>query len=127
MNCPHCGQENREKARFCDACGQPLGVSPTQPAATVSASRFASPQSYTPRYLAEKILTSRFALEGEHKPVTVLFCDLVNSTPLAARLGSDHMHNLLTQFFEMALQEIHHYEGTINQFLGDGFMALFGA
>ena len=85
------------------------------------------PLAYTPPYLAEKILTSRAALEGERKQVTVLFCDLANSTPLAERLGPEAMHTLLNQFFELALGEVHRYEGTINQFLGDGFMALFGA
>src|SRR5262244_726288 len=85
------------------------------------------PLSYTPKHLAEKILTSRSALEGERKQVTVLFCDLANSTPIAERLGPEHMHTLLNRFFELALHEVHRYEGTINQFLGDGFMALFGA
>src|SRR4030095_10757202 len=85
------------------------------------------PLSYTPKHLAEKILTSRSALEGERKQVTVLFCDLANSTPIAERLGPEHMHTLLNRFFELALQEVHRYEGTVNQFLGDGFMALFGA
>jgi class 3 adenylate cyclase/tetratricopeptide (TPR) repeat protein len=85
------------------------------------------PLSYTPRHLAEKILTSRAALEGERKQVTVLFCDLANNTALAERLGPEAMHTLLNQFFALALGEVHRYEGTINQFLGDGFMALFGA
>jgi class 3 adenylate cyclase len=66
-------------------------------------------------------------MEGERKPVTVLFCDLANSTALAGRLGPEAMHTLLSRFFELALGEIHRYEGTINQFRGDGFMALFGA
>lgn len=85
------------------------------------------PVSYTPKHLAEQILTSRSALEGERKQVTVLFCDLANSTPLAEKLGPEAMHTLLNRFFELALNEVHRYEGTINQFLGDGFMALFGA
>jgi len=85
------------------------------------------PLSYTPKHLAEKILTSRSALEGERKQVTVLFCDLANSTPIAERIGPEHMHTLLNRFFKLALSEVHRYEGTINQFLGDGFMALFGA
>src|SRR6266568_1119891 len=85
------------------------------------------PLSYTPKHLAEKILTSRSALEGERKQVTVLFCDLANSTPIAERIGPEAMHTLLNRFFEIALNEGHRYEGTINQFLGDGFMALFGA
>ncbi|HEY4575772.1 MAG TPA: adenylate/guanylate cyclase domain-containing protein, partial [Thermoanaerobaculia bacterium] len=86
-----------------------------------------APQSYTPPHLAAQILQSRSALEGERKQVTVLFCDLVGSTALAERLGPETMHLLLNRFFELALSEVHRYEGTINQFLGDGFMALFGA
>jgi class 3 adenylate cyclase len=85
------------------------------------------PVSYTPPHLVEKILTSRSALEGERKQVSVLFCDLANSTALAARLGPEAMHGLLNRFFALALDTVHRYEGTINQFLGDGFMALFGA
>ena len=86
-----------------------------------------APSSYTPKHLAEKILTSRSALEGERKQVTVLFCDIANSTPLAARIGEETMHGLLNRFFGLAMEAVHRYEGTINQFLGDGFMALFGA
>jgi class 3 adenylate cyclase/tetratricopeptide (TPR) repeat protein len=89
--------------------------------------RFASPRGYTPRHLVEKILTSRGALEGERKTVTVFFCDLVGSTEISARIGPDAMHRLVDRFFEIVLREIHRYEGTVNQFLGDGFMALFGA
>jgi class 3 adenylate cyclase/tetratricopeptide (TPR) repeat protein len=96
-------------------------------ASAPAADQAREPLSYTPRHLAEKILTSRSALEGERKQVTVLFCDLANSTPIAERIGPEHMHTLLNRFFELALSEVHRYEGTINQFLGDGFMALFGA
>jgi len=116
--CAACGAELSERARFCPGCGQPIET---------TASRAAVPESYTPRHLAEKILTSRSALQGERKPVTVLFCDVVNSTTLAERLGPDEMHALLSRFFDLALAEVHRYEGTVNQFLGDGFMALFGA
>jgi class 3 adenylate cyclase/tetratricopeptide (TPR) repeat protein len=103
----------------------PTTTSP--PAATPLVPHDRAPLSYTPPHLAEKILTSRSALEGERKQVTVLFCDITNSTPLAERLGPEDMHTLLNHFFELALAAIHRYEGTINQFLGDGFMALFGA
>src|SRR6185503_4650667 len=108
-------------ARFCPACGRALEAG-AAPAAIGQA-----PDAYTPRHLAERILTSRAVLQGERKPVTVLFCDVVGSTGLAERLGPDAMHDLLNRFFETALVEIHRYEGTVNQFLGDGFMALFGA
>ena len=119
--CAACGAEPPEGARFCPACGG--AIEPTQPTAAPAQ----APDAYTPRHLAERILTSRAALQGERKPVTVLFCDLVGSTALAERLGPDAMHDLLNRFFETALAEIHRYEGTVNQFLGDGFMALFGA
>ena len=56
-----------------------------------------------------------------------MFCDLTNSTALAERLGPEAMHTVLNRFFELALAEVHRYEGTINQFLGDGFTALFDA
>jgi len=97
------------------------------PASAPASPQEREPLSYTPPHLAEKILTSRSALEGERKQVTVLFCDLANSTALAERLGPEHMHTLLNRFFALALDAVHRYEGTINQFLGDGFMALFGA
>src|SRR5262249_21077393 len=101
--------------------------STSEPTAHPAPDHEREPLSYTPKHLAEKILTSRSALEGERKQVTVLFCDLVNSTPIAERIGPEAMHTLLNRFFEVALNEVHRYEGTINQFLGDGFMALFGA
>src|SRR5215813_5593293 len=104
----------------------PVSGTPALPSALATAHE-REPLSYTLRHLAEKILTSRSALEGERKQVTVLFCDLANSTPIAERIGPEHMHTLLNRFFELALREVHSYEGTINQFLGDGFMALFGA
>jgi hypothetical protein len=122
--CGGCGTTNAPTHKFCKECGQGLAVGT---GITQVASPIPSPASYTPRHLAERILTTRAALEGEHKQVTVLFCDLVNSTGLAERIGAEAMHGLLNQFFDLALAEIHRYEGTINQFLGDGFMALFGA
>ena len=118
--CPSCGAELLPDKKFCGGCGSPVGSGPVERQAS-------SPQGYTPKHLAEKILTSRQALEGERKQVTVLFCDLANSTAMAARCGPDNMHALLNRFFELALDAVHRYEGTINQFLGDGFMALFGA
>jgi len=117
--CPACGSTAPESARFCPECGRALATAPAEPRQ--------APESYTPRHLAEKILTSRASLQGERKSVTVLFCDVVSSTALAERLGPDGMHALLGAFFERALGEVHRYEGTVNQFLGDGFMALFGA
>src|SRR5712692_11983135 len=118
--CPSCNTPNSHDQKFCGECG-------TQLSQVTSLLKFSSPRSYTPAHLAEKILTSRSAIEGENKQVTVLFCDLADSTGTAQRLGPEGMHNLLNRFFELALTQVHFYEGTINQFLGDGFMALFGA
>ena len=73
------------------------------------------------------VLASRSAVEGEPKQVTVLFCDLAGSAVLAERLVPEAMHALLDRFFELALTEVRRHGGTVNQFLGDGFMALFGA
>jgi class 3 adenylate cyclase len=105
----------------------PPVLSTSKPTAHPAPDQAHEPLSYTPKHLAEKILTSRSALEGERKQVTVLFCDLANSTPIAERLGPEQMHTLLNRFFALALEAVQRYEGTINQFLGDGFMALFGA
>jgi class 3 adenylate cyclase/tetratricopeptide (TPR) repeat protein len=120
-HCEACGKHNGPENRFCDGCGSSLTGAVASDAAT-AASRV-----YTPAYLAQKILTSPSSLEGERKQVTVMFCDMANSTELAQRVGADAMHALLNQFFELALTEVHRLEGTVNQFLGDGFMALFGA
>jgi len=89
--------------------------------------RFASPRTYTPAHLAEKILTSRGTLEGERKLVTVVFVDVSGFTSLSERLDPEDVHGLMDDAFDLMLAEIHQYEGTVNQFLGDGLMALFGA
>ena len=147
--CRFCGTDLPSIARFCLACGRPVTAAvPAEPAVTAAgparagvsganesvagagratAPRVGTPDAYTPRHLAERILTSRAALEGERKLVTVLFCDVTGSTALAERLGAEAMHALLSHFFDLAVAEVHRFEGTINQFLGDGFMALFGA
>ena len=85
------------------------------------------PASYTPRHVSEQILAVRGAIEGERKQLSVLFCDIVSSSALAAELGPEEFHLVIERFFEAALAEVHRYEGTVNEFLGDGFMALFGA
>jgi len=86
-----------------------------------------APAGYTPRHISEQILAVRSAIEGERKQVSVVFCDIVASSALAADLGPEEFHLVIDRFFQAALAEVHRYEGTVNQFLGDGFMALFGA
>jgi class 3 adenylate cyclase/tetratricopeptide (TPR) repeat protein len=89
--------------------------------------RFASPESYTPKHLAEKILTSKAALEGERKQVTVLFADLKGSMELLADRDPEEARKLLDPVLEHMMEAVHRYEGTVNQVMGDGIMALFGA
>src|SRR2546427_6744775 len=95
---------------------------PAPPPATAPA-----PLGYTPPYLAEKILTSRSALEGERKEVTVLFADLKGSTELIRDLDPEAAQRLLDPALQRMMEAVHRYEGTVNQVLGDGIMALFGA
>jgi class 3 adenylate cyclase/tetratricopeptide (TPR) repeat protein len=85
------------------------------------------PHSYTPKYLADKILTTRSSIEGENKIVTVMFADVANSTAMFEKLDPEAVHEIMDRCFGLLMDEIHRYEGTINQFLGDGVMALFGA
>jgi class 3 adenylate cyclase len=98
------------------------------PATTpASAPRRTDSRSYTPRHLAERILTSRSALEGERKQVTVLFADVTGSMELAEQVDPEDWHRILDRFFDILTEGVHRFEGTINQYTGDGVMALFGA
>ena len=96
-------------------------------AATGAPARFTSPESYTPKHLAEKILTSKAALEGERKQVTVLFADLKGSMELLADRDPEEARKILDPVLEHMMEAVHRYEGTVNQVMGDGIMALFGA
>ncbi len=119
--CPNCGGQASPSAKFCPECAHPLtGAVPSQP-------RFASPEAYTPRHLAEKILTSKSALEGERKQVTVLFADLKGSMELLAGRDPEEARKLLDPVLERMMEAVHRYEGTVNQVMGDGIMAIFGA
>ena len=92
-----------------------------------SAAKFPSPESYTPKHLAEKILTSKSALEGERKHVTVLFADLKGSMELLADRDPEEARKILDPVLEHMMEAVHRYEGTVNQVLGDGVMPHFGA
>src|SRR5262245_41414318 len=127
--CAECGTELGPSARFCSECGAPVVASPaTAPPPTSQAtSRFASPESYTPQHLAERIIASRGALEGERKQVTVLFADLKSSMELLADRDPEEARRILDPVLERMMEAVHRYEGTVNQVMGDGIMALFGA
>jgi class 3 adenylate cyclase/tetratricopeptide (TPR) repeat protein len=145
MKCPRCQQENPPQAKFCLECATPLAPRCTncgtqlpagakfcfECATPVSAPgtppRLTSPEAYTPKHLADKILKSRSALEGERRQVTVLFADLAGFTSLAEKLDPEQVHAIIDRFFELVTAEVHRFEGTINQYTGDGVMALFGA
>ena len=97
------------------------------PTAAPTPEQAQAPLTYTPPYLAEKILTSRSALEGERKQVTVLFADLKGSMELLADRDPEDARQLLDPVLERLMAAVHRYEGTVNQVMGDGIMALFGA
>ena len=146
MLCPSCQADNRGGRRFCSKCGASLGVvcgscsfanEPddefcggcgarlgTPPPATA---RFTTPSSYTPKHLADKILTSKAALEGERKQVTVLFADLKGSMELLGDRDPEEARKILDAVVERMMEAVHRYEGTVSQVMGDGIMALFGA
>src|SRR5262245_27107267 len=150
MRCLGCGTDNPGQARFCHACGASLGsrctscgtqlvpnakfcgecgraVATELLVAPSTIPRFSSPRAYTPRYLADKILTSQTALEGERKHVTVLFADLQGSMQLMAERDPEEARAILDPILELMMEAVHWYEGTVNQVMGDGIMALFGA
>ncbi len=130
--CPQCSAPLRPGARFCGACGQRLTeAEPPAPTPTLKPTAAADRQSrlvaYTPKHLAEKILKERSALEGERRQVTVLFADVAGFTALADKLDPEEVHQIIDRCFELITAEVHRFEGTINQYTGDGVMALFGA
>ena len=122
LACPQCGSEILPGDEFCGDCGHSL-TAPKEPRAL----DYKAPRSYTPKHLTDKILTTRSALEGERKLVTVLFADVANYTALSEKLDPEDVHRIMDGCFQILMNEIHRYEGTINQFTGDGVMALFGA
>jgi class 3 adenylate cyclase/tetratricopeptide (TPR) repeat protein len=124
LECDRCGTANATRHKFCKKCGTPLegtregrgSDGPGHP-----------PEAYVPKHLAEKILSSRSALEGERKLVTVLFADLKGSMELLGDRDPEEARKLLDPVLELMMQAVHRYEGTVNQVMGDGIMALFGA
>jgi len=144
MKCPRCQQENPAGQKFCGDCGARLTDSclacgaanpPGQKfcgecGAALSPGRarqLATPDAYTPKHLAERIIHSKAALAGERKQVTVLFADLKGSMELLADRGPEEARKLLDPVLERMIEAVHRYEGTVNQVMGDGIMALFGA
>jgi len=144
MKCLQCQHENEIGAKFCEECATPLArvcvscgrrLSPTakfcpecaHPVDVGESDRSRSPEAYTPRHLAEKILISKTALEGERKQITVLFADLKGSMELLADRDPEDARKILDPVLELMMEAVHRFEGTVNQVMGDGIMALFGA
>ena len=147
MKCPRCQKENRPGAKFCEECAAPLAracvncgaqlsatakfcsecAPPAGPASPATPQRFGAPETYTPKHLAERIVNSKTALEGERKQVTVLFADLKGSMELLADRDPEEARKVLDPILEYMMEAVHRYEGTVNQVMGDGIMALFGA
>ncbi|HDZ26132.1 MAG TPA: adenylate/guanylate cyclase domain-containing protein, partial [Candidatus Aminicenantes bacterium] len=147
MKCPKCQFDNREGVKFCEKCGTSIELVCAKCGAKIPLDRqfcgecghdlsrpeeaapidYNQPQSYTPKFLAEKILTTRSSIEGERKLVTVLFADVANYMSMSENLDPEEVHQIMDGCFKILMGEIHKYEGTINQFTGDGVMALFGA
>ena len=147
MKCPDCQFENREGIKFCEKCGVKLEFICPNCGAKIPLDRifcgecgqklketeepksidYSKPQSYTPKHLADKILTTRSSLEGERKIVTVLFADVANFTSISEKLDPEEVLQIMDGAFKIMMDETHKYEGTVNQFTGDGIMAIFGA
>jgi class 3 adenylate cyclase/tetratricopeptide (TPR) repeat protein len=147
MKCPKCKFDNREGVKFCEECGTKFELKCPKCKAAIPFSRkfcgecghklfepseipfidYSEPKSYTPKFIADKILTSRSSIEGERKLVTVLFGDVANYTSIAERLDPEDVHQIMDGCLKILMDEIHQHEGTVNQFTGDGVMALFGA
>ncbi len=150
MTCPSCAHENPASAKFCEECGAALAracascgvelrpavkfcsecgarVADAAPVAARASPSNRAPRDYTPKHLADKVLHSKSALEGERKQVTVLFADVKGSMELAEQLDPEVWHAILDRFFAILSDGVHRFEGTVNQYTGDGIMALFGA
>jgi class 3 adenylate cyclase/tetratricopeptide (TPR) repeat protein len=153
MKCPKCQTENPEENKFCRECGAKLSLSCPQCTAEVFASdkfcgkcghkldipsealpidlsfdeKLTKIQRYLPKGLTEKILSQKDRIEGERKQVTVMFADMEGFTQLSEKLGPEEAYTVMDQVYEILIHKVHDYEGTVNEFTGDGIMALFGA
>lgn len=153
MRCPKCHSSIRKGIKYCEECGSKLETTcPSCTATTPLGSKFCGEcgsklrsssdeiprdlsfedklrkiQKYLPEGLTDKILSQKEKIEGEHKQVTVLFCDMQGFTPLVERVGAENAFSTMDQVYELLIRKVHDYEGTVNEMTGDGIMALFGA
>jgi class 3 adenylate cyclase/tetratricopeptide (TPR) repeat protein len=128
LTCTACGTPYASGEKFCGECGATLaGSAQGAGGRSLPTANNLSPRAYTPKHLADRILQSRSALEGERKQVTVLFADIKGSMDLASQVDPEEWHRILDRFFQILADGVHRFEGTVNQYTGDGIMALFGA
>mgnify|MGYP001819587741 CR=1 FL=1 len=128
LTCPQCGSILPPDSRFCDECGfQLIPSAEPSPKALSFDEKLSKIQKYLPKGLTEKILSQRDRIEGERKPVTVMFCDMAGYTPLSEQLGPEEAYSIMDNVYELLIHKVHDYEGTVNEMTGDGIMALFGA
>ena len=124
--CPDCGANNPPQSKFCGECGLAL-TAPAKKSSPKSAPEQRPAPSPPPKELKEKILAQKGRIEGERRQVTVMFCDLEGSTALTEKLGDEKAFALIDEVFGILTKQVHKYEGTVQEFRGDGIMALFGA
>src|SRR5262249_40891229 len=144
MKCPTCEHENLVTAKFCEQCAAPLARQCANCATEFSATanfcpqcgcpvglaedpRSGSPQGYAPLHLVNKIFATKTAVEGERKQVTVMFADVKGSMEFVVGRDPEDAQRLLDPVIERMIEAVHFYEGTVNDIMGDGIMALFGA
>jgi class 3 adenylate cyclase/tetratricopeptide (TPR) repeat protein len=126
--CPQCGAANLPGDIFCGECGHNLTIPSEQSPKDLSFDeKLGKIQRYLPEGLTEKILSQRNKIEGEHKQVTVMFCDMEEFTPMVEKLGPEEAYSVMDQVYEILIHKVHDFEGTVNEMTGDGIMALFGA
>jgi hypothetical protein len=128
FKCPKCGKHLPSEAMFCDECGHKLTLPSEPPPKDLSFDeKLTKIQKYLPKGLTDKILSQRDRIEGERKQVTVMFADMEGFTSLSERLDPEEAYTIMDQVYEILIHKVHDYEGTVNEFTGDGIMALFGA
>ena len=128
MKCPQCQFTNQEGAKYCNECGSRLIPSALSGTPSLSFDeKLEMLQRYLPQGLTEKILAQKDRIEGERKQVTVMFCDMEGFTPLVESVGPEETYLIMDQVYEILIQQVNDFEGTVNEMTGDGIVALFGA
>jgi len=127
VTCPVCSAENSPGDKFCGECGRPIDLVCSSVRDMTFDEKISRIQKYLPHGLIEKILSQRERIEGEKKQVTVMFCDMEKFTTISEKIGPEGVYMLMDQVYELLIHKVHDFGGTVNEFTGDGIMALFGA